>query len=111
MKWFSALGCFALAVAVPALASAQPTTVYEITTTQGVVEEIYSPAKFPDDGSIAGVRELWSDITLITPTQYMGGISQLLYDHEAKTGRRSQSVWRGQEGAVVICPLSLVGCP
>jgi GTP-binding protein LepA len=64
----------------------QPTTVYEITTTQGVVQEIYSPAKFPDDGSVTKVRELWTDITLITPTQYMGGISQLLYDHEANTG-------------------------
>ena len=64
----------------------QPTTVYEITTVQGAVEEIYSPAKFPDDGTVKMVRELWADITLITPTEYMGGISQLLYDHEAKTG-------------------------
>jgi len=64
----------------------QPTTIYEITTIQGVVEEIYSPAKFPDDGTVKMVRELWADITLITPTEYMGGISQLLYDHEAKTG-------------------------
>ena len=28
----------------------QPTTVYEITRTNGDVEEIYSPARFPDDG-------------------------------------------------------------
>jgi GTP-binding protein LepA len=64
----------------------QPTTVYEITTMQGAVEEIYSPAKFPDDGTAKLVRELWADITLIAPSAYMGGISQLLYDHEAKTG-------------------------
>ena len=63
----------------------QPTTVYEITTTNRAVEEIYSPAKFPDDGTVTKVRELWADITLITPSEYMGGISQLLYDHEAKT--------------------------
>ena len=30
----------------------QPTTVYEITTMNGEVEEIYSPAKFPDDGTV-----------------------------------------------------------
>jgi GTP-binding protein LepA len=64
----------------------QPTTVYEITKMNGEVEEIYSPAKFPDDGSVKQVREMWADVTLITPSEYMGGISQLLYDHEAKTG-------------------------
>lgn len=64
----------------------QPTTVYEITRMNGTVEEIYSPAKFPDDGSVTRVRELWADVTLITPSEYMGGISQLLYDHEGKTG-------------------------
>ncbi len=61
----------------------QPTTVYEITRMQGTVEEIFSPAKFPDDSTVKLVREMWADITLITPSDYMGGISQLLYDHEA----------------------------
>jgi GTP-binding protein LepA len=64
----------------------QPTTVYEITLTNGKVEEIYSPAKFPDDGTVQQVREMWADVTLITPSAYVGGISQLLYDHEAKVG-------------------------
>ncbi|MDR3571863.1 MAG: translation elongation factor 4 [Candidatus Pacebacteria bacterium] len=64
----------------------QPTTVYEITYMNGTVEEIYSPAKFPDDGTAKQIREMWADITVITPTDYIGGISQLLYDHEAKVG-------------------------
>ena len=64
----------------------QPTTVYEITKMNGEIEEIYSPARFPDDGTAKQVRELWADISLITPTDFMGGISQLLYDHEAKVG-------------------------
>jgi len=64
----------------------QPTTVYEITKMDGTVEEIFSPAKFPDDGTAKLVREIWVDITLITPADYMGGISQLLFDHEAKVG-------------------------
>jgi hypothetical protein len=29
---------------------------------------------------------MWANVTLITPTDYVGGISQLLYDHEAKVG-------------------------
>ena len=69
-----------------ALVVTQPTTIYEITLMNGTVEEIFSPAKFPDDGTIMQVRDMWADITLITPTDYMGGISQLLYDHEANVG-------------------------
>ena len=64
----------------------QPTTVYEITRTNGTVEEIYAPAKFPDDGTVKMVREQWATVTLITPPRYIGGISQLLYDHEASVG-------------------------
>jgi GTP-binding protein LepA len=69
-----------------ALVVTQPTTVYEITKMNGEVEEIYAPAKFPDDGTAKLVREMWANVTLITPTDYVGGISQLLYDHEAKVG-------------------------
>lgn len=64
----------------------QPTTIYEITRMNGEVEDIYSPAKFPDDGTAKQVREMWADITLITPPERMGPITQLLHDHEAKVG-------------------------
>lgn len=67
-----------------ALVVTQPTTVYEITKQNGEVEEIYAPAKLPDDAKL--VREMWANVTLITPTDYVGGISQLLYEHEAKVG-------------------------
>ncbi len=69
-----------------ALVVTQPTTVYEITRMNGTVEEIYSPARFPDDGTVKGVRELWASVTILTPPSYIGGISQLLYDHEAEVG-------------------------
>jgi GTP-binding protein LepA len=64
----------------------QPTTVYEITRANGSVEEIYAPARFPDDGTVAGVREKWASVSLLTPPEYIGAISQLLYDHEAAVG-------------------------
>lgn len=69
-----------------ALVVTQPTTVYELTYTNDKVEEIYAPARLPIDGSVKKVREMWSDISIITPPEYLGGISQLLYDHEAKVG-------------------------
>lgn len=63
-----------------------PTTVYEVTTADGAVEEIYNPARFPDDGTLKSVREPWTAISLITPPDYLGGISQILFDHEAVVG-------------------------
>lgn len=64
----------------------QPTTVYEITHMNGKVEEIYAPSRFPDDGTAKRVREMWATIAVITPSEYVGPVSQLLYDHEAEQG-------------------------
>ena len=69
-----------------ALVVTQPTTVYEITNVNGEVEDIYSPARFPDDGSMKRVRELWAKVSVITAPDYVGGISQLLHEHEAIVG-------------------------
>lgn len=69
-----------------ALVVTQPTTVYEITKTNGEIEVVYAPARFPDEGSIAHVREQWANVSILTPPEYIGGITQLLYEHEAETG-------------------------
>ncbi len=63
-----------------------PTTVYEVTRDNGEIEEIYSPARFPDDGTVKEIRELWAKVLVITPPEYLGAITQLLYDHEAVVG-------------------------
>ena len=64
----------------------QPTTVYEITKQNGSVEEIYAPARFPDDGTALRVREMWANVHVIAPPTYIGSVSQLLYEHEAEVG-------------------------
>lgn len=63
-----------------------PTTVYEVTHIDGRVEEIYAPARMPDEGQYKGLREMWADIVVISPPEYLGGISQILYDHEGEVG-------------------------
>jgi GTP-binding protein LepA len=63
-----------------------PTTVYEVTHLDGRVEEVYAPARMPDEGQAKRVREMWANITVISPPQYLGGIAQLLYDHEGAVG-------------------------
>jgi GTP-binding protein LepA len=69
-----------------ALVVTMPTTVYEVTHLNGGIEEVYAPARFPDDGMAKLVRELWTKVALITPPEHLGGITQLLYDHEALVG-------------------------
>ncbi|MDO8514197.1 MAG: translation elongation factor 4 [bacterium] len=69
-----------------ALVVTMPTTVYEVTRTDKRVENVYSPARFPDDGTTTSVRELWVDIFVMTPPEYLGAVSQLLYEHEGVVG-------------------------
>ena len=64
-----------------------PTITYEVTYARsGKSEMVYSPALFPDDGLTTAVREPWIDGAIITPPEYMGAITQLLYEHEAESG-------------------------
>ena len=63
-----------------------PTTVYEVTHMDGSVEDVYSPARFPEEGHTKKVREVWTRVKVIAPPAHMGGIAQLLYEHEALVG-------------------------
>lgn len=63
-----------------------PTTVYRITHNNGDVEDVYAPAKFPDSGQAKRIEEMWADVVVMSPPAYLGGIAQILYDHEAVVG-------------------------
>ena len=47
---------------------------------------VYSPYFFPDDGAVDKVLEPWVRVKIITPTEYLGGIMQILFEHEAEVG-------------------------
>ena len=63
-----------------------PTIEYEVTNTKGVTETVYTPSKFPPHGEIQSIAEPWAKLTLITPSDYLSGLLQLLHDHEAIVG-------------------------
>ncbi len=62
---------------------ATPSITYEIEYNDGKKEMVYSPSLFPDHGSFKTVREPWIKAKIISPYEYLGDITQLLYSHEA----------------------------
>ncbi len=54
-----------------------PSVEYEVVLASGEVLTISSPAKLPDEGMIAEVREPWMRLEIISPTEFYGTIMEL----------------------------------
>ena len=59
------------------LVTTAPGVLYRVTTTDGEVREIDSPAKLPDAGRLAKVEEPIITAMILTPADYVGAILQL----------------------------------
>jgi GTP-binding protein LepA len=62
------------------LVTTAPGVLYRVTTTDGVVREIDSPAKLPDTGQIDTIEEPVITAMILTPAEHVGGILQLCQD-------------------------------
>ncbi len=62
------------------LVTTAPGVLYRVTTTDGVVHEIDSPAKLPDPGRITKLEEPVITAMILTPSDFVGGILQLCQD-------------------------------
>ncbi|MGE5243838.1 MAG: translation elongation factor 4 [Betaproteobacteria bacterium] len=62
------------------LVTTAPGVLYRVTTTDGEVHEIDSPAKLPDAGRIQQMEEPVITAMILTPADYVGGILQLCQD-------------------------------
>jgi GTP-binding protein LepA len=62
------------------LVTTAPGVLYRVTTTDGVTEEIDSPAKLPDPGRIKTIEEPVITAMILTPAEHVGGILQLCQD-------------------------------
>jgi GTP-binding protein LepA len=60
------------------LISTAPSVRYLVTTSDGLVSEIDSPAKMPDPGRILKIEEPVIRATILTPDEHLGGILPLL---------------------------------
>jgi GTP-binding protein LepA len=59
------------------LVTTAPGVLYRVTTTDGAVTEIDSPAKLPDPGRIAKIEEPVITATILTPADHVGGVLEL----------------------------------
>jgi GTP-binding protein LepA len=62
------------------LVTTAPGVLYRVTTTDGEVQEIDSPAKLPDAGRIAKLEEPVITAMMLTPSEHVGAILQLCQD-------------------------------
>ena len=81
-----------------------PSITYEVLNNNGKLEKIYSPYFFPDDGNIKTVYEPWISAKIITPVKYLGGIMQILFDHEGEVGE-TENFGDNRSSIVVKMPL------
>ncbi|MCB9820585.1 elongation factor 4 [Candidatus Nomurabacteria bacterium] len=81
-----------------------PSITYKVINKSGEEEWIYSPIKFPDDGSVKEIYEPWATVNIITPSSYLPNIMPMLYDHEAEIGD-SESFGDGRSRVLINLPL------
>jgi GTP-binding protein LepA len=62
------------------LVTTAPGVLYRVTTTDGDVHEVDSPAKLPDPGRIAKLEEPVITAMILTPSEFVGPILQLCQD-------------------------------
>jgi GTP-binding protein LepA len=62
------------------LVTTAPGVLYRVTTTDGTVQEIDSPAKLPDAGLIRTIEEPVITAMILTPSEHVGGILKLCQD-------------------------------
>ena len=63
-----------------------PSISYEVYFKKGERRMIFSPVFFPEHGEEEKVFEPWISIKIMTPSEYLGNIIQLFYEHEVEMG-------------------------
>ncbi|PJE73917.1 MAG: elongation factor 4 [Candidatus Taylorbacteria bacterium CG10_big_fil_rev_8_21_14_0_10_41_48] len=81
-----------------------PSITYEVTFKNGKKDIIYSPPLFPDEGNIASIDEPWVKLKVIVPNEYIGPLTQLVFEHEGVSDH--MDTWGvGRTAVVVDMPL------
>jgi GTP-binding protein LepA len=60
------------------LLATAPSVEYEVQLTSGNIKNIDNPSEFPNPGEIEEIREPWMEISIVTPSSYIGTIMDLV---------------------------------
>lgn len=86
------------------LITTAPGVRYRVTTTDGVVHEIDSPAQMPEPGRIAKIEEPFIEATILTNDAYLGGILPLL---DEKRGIQKKFEYVAKDRVMLVYDLPL----
>jgi GTP-binding protein LepA len=86
------------------LITTAPGVRYRVTTTDGTVAEVDSPAKMPDTGKIEKIDEPYIEATILTGDAYLGGILPLL---DEKRGVQKKFEYIGENRVMLVYDLPL----
>jgi len=81
-----------------------PSVTYEVMKKNEEMVTVYSAALFPDHGDVAMVEEPWVELKIISPSEYIGNIITLLYEHEGET-TETITFGDGRTQLVILMPL------
>ena len=87
------------------LITTAPGVRYRVTTTDGTVQEIDSPAQMPDTGRISKIEEPFIEATILTSDAFLGGILPLL-DEKRGVQKRFEYVTKDRVMLVYELPLN-----
>ncbi|MFM2415132.1 MAG: elongation factor 4 [Candidatus Parcubacteria bacterium] len=82
-----------------------PTVEYEVELKhKGGILKVYNPTQFPDEGQIERVFERFATLNIYTPTEYISGIMQVLFQHEGEM-KTTETLPDGRVSMLVSMPL------
>ena len=60
------------------LLATSPSVAYEVVLTDDSVQVVDNPARMPPADRVADIREPWLDLSIITPSEFIGGVMDLM---------------------------------
>ncbi|WP_019960759.1 translation elongation factor 4 [Woodsholea maritima] len=80
------------------LITTAPSVVYELTMTDGSMQELHNPADMPDVVKIDEIAEPWIKATILVPDEYLGAVLKLCED---RRGIQQELTYAGSRAMLV----------
>ncbi|MEA2575012.1 MAG: GTP-binding protein LepA [Chloroflexia bacterium] len=87
-----------------ALLVTAPSVEYQVTRTDGHVMVVDNPSEMPDPGKIATIEEPWMEISVVTPSRYIGPIMELV---TTRRGMYKKMDYLDEERVVLVYDIPL----